>query len=192
MKVVLATNNKHKVKELTEVLSGYFDEVVTIGQLGLSADIEETGSTFKENALIKAEYISRLTGLPALADDSGLCVNALGGEPGIYSARYSGGGDAENNALLLEKLDGVSDRDAQFVCCIALVFPDSPTVYADGVCHGSIALAPSGTNGFGYDPLFVPSGYTDTMAMLSGEEKNKISHRALAVADLKKRLDGLK
>ena len=93
---------------------------------------------------------------------------------------------------LREKLDGVSDRDAQFVCCIALVFPDSPTVYADGVCHGSIALAPSGTNGFGYDPLFVPSGYTDTMAMLSGEEKNKISHRALAVADLKKRLDGLK
>ena len=191
MKIVLATNNKHKIKELSEVLEGYFDEVLTIGQLGISADIEETGSTFKENAYIKADYICKAAGLAALADDSGLCVDALGGEPGVYSARYSGLGDAGNNSLLLEKMLGISNRQAQFVCCIALALPDGQTLFADGVLHGSIAHSPAGENGFGYDPLFVPDGYGVTMAQISPEEKNKISHRALAVAALKKRLENL-
>lgn len=192
MKAVLATNNKHKIKELSEVLKGFFDEIVTIGQLGIDADIEETGASFKENAFIKADYIYRATGLAALADDSGLCVDALGGEPGIYSARYSGSGDSGNNNLLLRKMSGISSRQAQFVCCIAMVLPSGETIYADGVLHGSIAYEPAGVNGFGYDPLFIPDGYDETLAQLSPDVKNKISHRALAVAALKKKLEGLK
>lgn len=192
MKAVLATNNKHKIKELSEVLEGFFDEILTIGQLGIDVDIDETGASFKENAFIKAEYICKTTGLAALADDSGLCVDALGGEPGIYSARYSGCGDSGNNSLLLKKLSGISNRQAQFVCCIALVLPDGETIYADGVLNGSIAYEPAGVNGFGYDPLFIPDGYKETMAQLSPQVKNKISHRAIAVMELKRKLEGLK
>ena len=193
MDFILATNNMKKLAEMQRILSPLGINVVTAKALGIELeDVEETGTTFEENARLKATAACKETNMPAIADDSGLCVDALGGEPGIYSARYSGCGDSGNNSLLLKKLSVISNRQAQFVCCIALVLPDGETIYADGVLNGSIAHEPAGVNGFGYDPLFIPDGYKETMAQLSPQVKNKISHRALAVLELKRKLEGLK
>jgi XTP/dITP diphosphohydrolase len=186
VKLVVASNNPGKLREISAMLSGF--EVVPQSTLGI-AEAEEPHDTFVENALAKARHASRACALPALADDSGLCVDALGGEPGVHSAYYAGRAgereerDARNNAKLLAALK--QDRKAHYVCVMVLVrrFDDPRPLIAEGLWHGEIAHAPRGSNGFGYDPLFLlPQG--KTAAELAAEEKNRISHRALALKKL--------
>lgn len=189
MKLIIASNNAHKIYEIKQILSDKFDEILSLREAGVDHETVEDGATFAENAYKKAREITEITGCAALADDSGLCVNALGGAPGIISARYAGGGvehstDAENNALLLKNLVGVEDRSAYFICTVALVYPDGKTVRAEGYMHGSIIDSPRGNQGFGYDPLFLPVGEKRTVAELSDEEKNAISHRGNALENL--------
>lgn len=186
MKLVLATKNSGKVIEfrrLLEELGATNLEVVGLDAFPEIGDIEETGTTFEENSLLKARTISKLTGLPALADDSGICVDALGGAPGLYSARYSGHGDAANNAKLLDALKDVSDEDrtAYFICVAAFVRPDGFEHIEEGRFYGKIAHQVVGSGGFGYDPLFVPDGLNCTSAELSAAEKDAISHRGKAM-----------
>lgn len=186
MKLVLATKNSGKVVEfrrLLDELGAKELEVVGLDAFPEIGDIEETGSTFEENSLLKARTISKLTGLPALADDSGICVDALGGAPGLYSARYSGSGDAANNAKLLEALKDIpdSERTAYFICVAAYVRPDGFEHIEEGRFYGKIAHQVIGSGGFGYDPLFVPDGLNCTSAELSAAEKDAISHRGKAM-----------
>lgn len=191
MKLLIASNNAHKVREIKALIGEYFDQVLSLQEAGIEADVEETGTTFAENARIKAEAIANLSGCAAIADDSGLMVDALGGAPGVYSARYAGhhGDDAANNALLIRNLSDVpAPRTAQFVSSIALVRPGRPVLITTGVCPGTITFEPHGNNGFGYDPYFVPDGMTQTFAELPAEVKNAISHRARALDALKKTL----
>lgn len=189
--LVLASHNAGKLKELQAML-GQSVKIRSIGEFS-AVEPEETGLSFVENAILKARNAARISGLPALADDSGLAVDALGGAPGIYSARYADGqGDAANNAKLLEALKDVpeAERTGQFVCCLALVrHADDPLpILCEGLWQGRILFAPQGEHGFGYDPLFwVPEGDCSA-AKLPPEEKNKVSHRARAMALLKQRL----
>lgn len=186
-KVLLASNNAGKLREFREILAGLF-EIVSLRELGLEADPEETGATFEENALIKAEYACNISGLPSLADDSGLEVDALDGAPGIYSARYAPGSDADRVQKLLREMQGKEQRSARFVSTVALVWPDGRKVTARGTCEGEITREPSGNGGFGYDPVFLPTGYDKTFGCLSEEEKNAISHRGRSIAALRKKL----
>ena len=192
-RIVLASSNRGKLAEFNALLADSHFEVVPQAELGVE-DAEETGLTFVENALLKARHASRVTGLPALADDSGLCVAHLRGAPGLYSARYSGGhGDnVANNAKLLHELDGVAheQRGAFFICVLALLaHADDPTpLIAEGRWHGRILDAPRGTHGFGYDPLFLPHEQLLSSAELSSEVKNRLSHRAQAMAQLHVRI----
>ena len=181
--ILLASNNGKKIAELSAILASFGIEIKAQRDYGIE-DVPETGLTFIENALIKARHAARQSGLPAIADDSGLCVPALGGAPGIYSARYSGEGDAGNNRKLLAALENVSDRRAYYVCLIVyLRHADDPLpIIAQGLWHGTIALEARGDGGFGYDPLFVPAGDSRTAAEYSAAEKNSISHRARALA----------
>ena len=181
--ILLASNNGKKIAELSAILASFGFEIKAQRDYGIE-DVPETGLTFIENALIKARHAARQSGLPAIADDSGLCVPALGGAPGIYSARYSGEGDAGNNRKLLAALENVQDRRAYYVCLIAyLRHADDPLpIIAQGLWHGTIALEARGDGGFGYDPLFVPAGDSRTAAEYSAAEKNSISHRARALA----------
>lgn len=181
--ILLASNNGKKIAELSAILASFGFEIKAQRDYGIE-DVPETGLTFIENALIKARHAARQSGLPAIADDSGLCVPALGGAPGIYSARYSGEGDAGNNRKLLAALENVSDRRAYYVCLIVyLRHADDPLpIIAQGLWHGTIALEARGDGGFGYDPLFVPAGDSRTAAEYSAAEKNSISHRARALA----------
>ena len=152
-RIVLASGNAHKIKEIAQMLPEF--EVVGYKELGFNEEIVEDGSTFYENALIKAKTVSLALNLPALADDSGICVDALDGQPGIFSARYAGDGvDAHNNALLLENMKGVKNRKAKFVCCMVFYKPDGTIITATGETHGEIMQSEQGENGFGYDPLF--------------------------------------
>ena len=189
--VVVATGNAHKLVEIEDILGRALPDVrfVALGQLGDFEDPEENGATFAENALIKACAAVKETGLTAVADDSGLVVDALGGEPGVFSARYAGvhGDDAANNAKLLERLAGVSegDRAARFMSVVALVYPDGRELIGTGACEGVIGFEGRGDHGFGYDPLFLPDDTPGkTMAELEPEEKNAISHRFHALVDL--------
>ena len=186
MTIVAATGNLHKLREIREILRGH--AILSAREAGFSGDVEETGSTFLENALLKANAVSKATGLPALADDSGLCVNALGGAPGVYSARYSGGGDAANRALLLQNMRGVSDRTAYFCCALALIFPDGKTLTAEGRTHGSILEKERGSCGFGYDSLFLSDDLGISFGEASEEEKNAVSHRGRALRALEQML----
>lgn len=181
--ILLASNNGKKIAELSAILASFGIEIKAQRDYGIE-DVPETGLTFVENALIKARHAARQSGLPAIADDSGLCVPALGGAPGIYSARYSGEGDAGNNRKLLAALENVQDRRAYYVCLIVyLRHADDPLpLIAQGLWHGTIALEARGDGGFGYDPLFVPAGDSRTAAEYSAAEKNSISHRARALA----------
>lgn len=195
--IVVATGNLHKLTEIRDILSRVLPDVtfVALGQLGDFDDPEETGTTFLDNALIKAEAAVEATGLPAIADDSGLAVDALDGEPGVYSARYAGvhGDDAANNAKLLEKLADVpqGERTARFVSVVALIDVDGLVTYGEGFCEGSIDFAGRGGHGFGYDPLFLPDDTPGrTMAELEPEEKNAISHRFHALQQLSAKLSG--
>ncbi len=188
-KIILASNNAGKLAELNALFSGFNVTVIAQGQLGVT-EAEETGLSFIENAILKARHACEETGLPALADDSGLEVAVLNGEPGIYSARFAGDNinDEQNNQLLLEKLKDVDDsqRQANFRCVMAYMqHADDPSpVIAEGVFHGRILTSPRGENGFGYDPLFFIPEYNKSCAELSRQEKNQISHRALACQEL--------
>ena len=193
-KLVLASNNAKKMKELNALLAPLGFEVIPQGQLGIP-EAEEPYCTFVENALAKARHAAQLSGLPALADDSGLCVAALGGAPGVYSARYAGEpkSDARNNAKLLADLAGQSDRRAHFYCVLVLVraADDPQPIIAEGEWHGEILTAQRGTDGFGYDPLFYVPTHCQTAAELDGAIKNQLSHRGLAMQKLIARLPGL-
>ena len=184
-KFVLASNNKKKISELRAILGGLLPDctVCSLSDIGYAGDIEENGTSFEENSVIKASVPARL-GYIGIADDSGLCVDALGGAPGIYSARYSGKGDRENNVKLLSGLEGKTDRGAKFVCVMSAVFPDGRIVTARGEVRGTILTEPRGNDGFGYDPLFYLPEYGCTSAQLSPEEKNRISHRSHALHKL--------
>lgn len=182
MKIAIATNNPNKLREIRAILGGFFDEALSLSDLGIDIDIEETGTTLTENALIKARTIRDLTGLPALADDSGLMVDALGGAPGVYSARYAGEehDDKKNNALLLKNLEG-KPRDAKFCSVIALCYPDGRELTAEGSVRGVILEEERGTGGFGYDPLFFSPELGKTFAEATPEQKNSVSHRSRAL-----------
>ena len=189
-KIVFATTNEGKVKEIKEILKDFPIEVVSMKEMGITADIEENGATFEENSLIKARALVKLTGLPALADDSGLEVDYLNGEPGIYSARYLGRDtdyDYKNN-YIIDKLSGAKgeERSARFVCVISLGLPDGRELVERGVVEGLIGYEQKGENGFGYDPIFYLPEYGKTSAELPPEEKNRISHRGKALTAMKK------
>lgn len=190
MKLIIASNNKHKVHEIKKILSGKFDEILSLREAGIDHETVEDGKTFMENARKKAREIAEISGECALADDSGISVDFLGGAPGIYSARFAGahGDDEKNNALLLSKLENTEERSAHYTAAISLCYPDGTTVEAEGYLFGDIIKAPRGNGGFGYDPLFVPRGEVRTVAEMSEEEKNKISHRANALLALLEKL----
>ena len=183
MKLILASNNAHKLVEIRAILGDEFEEILSMAEAGIDHETVEDGSTFLENAEKKAREIMELSGCCALADDSGLCVEALGGAPGIYSARFSGvhGDDAANRRKLLEVLQGVEDRRAHFACAMVLVRPDGSVVRAEGRMDGVIAHEEAGIYGFGYDSLFYLPERGCTNAQLLPEEKNAISHRARAL-----------
>ena len=190
MKLIIASNNKHKIYEIKKILGTKFAEILSLREANIDHETVEDGVTFIENAFKKAREIAEISGCAALADDSGICVDALDGAPGVYSARFSGvhGNDEDNNRLLLEKLEGRTDRGAHYTCAMALVFPDGREISAEGYMYGDITEAPRGCAGFGYDPLFVPTGETRTVAQMTDDEKNAISHRAKALAALLEKL----
>ena len=186
MKVVLASKNKHKLEEIRQITDKFGFELVLQSELGVDIDVEENGTTFEENSFIKADAVMKATGLPALADDSGIAVDALNGEPGIYSARY-GFDDSLDDwgrlLLLLKNTEHVPDgqRQAKFVCVITMVTPEGQTIQARGEIHGQLLREARGENGFGYDPIFYYPSMGMTMAEMPAEEKNKVSHRANAL-----------
>lgn len=190
MKLIAATNNQGKVKEIKAILGKLGFEVVSLREMGIDVEIEENGTTFEENSLIKAREIAKIAGHAAIADDSGLCVDALGGAPGIYSARYAGEGASDK--MLVEKLlhnmadikEG--DRGAQFVSAVALVLADGREYVVRGSAEGSIAFEPDGEGGFGYDPVFLSIDTGKTFAAMSADEKNTISHRYRALVEMEK------
>ncbi len=190
MKFVLASHNKGKLAEMQAILGTLGVEVVMESDLGLAVEVEETGETFAENAMLKAKAVMEASGLPAIADDSGLCVDALNGAPGVYSARYGGlNTDQERYALLLQNLRGAMNRAAHFHTAVICCFPNGDTLEASGDCYGTIAYAPMGTEGFGYDPVFFVPEMRKTFAQLTAEEKNAISHRGNALRAFAKELE---
>jgi len=182
-KFVLATANPGKVIEMQKMLTDLNIKVLTRDELGITVNIEETGTTFLENATLKAKAICRISKLPSIADDSGLVVKALDGKPGVYSSSFGGESltSAERCDYLLNQLKNMEQRDAKFVCTIVCSFPDGKFITATGECHGSISYKASGAGGFGYDPVFLPAGMDKTMAELCADEKNNISHRGKAL-----------
>lgn len=191
MKFVLASKNPNKLAEMREILGQLGIEVLSEAEAGVDVKVEETGSSFEENAVLKARAVCKAAGIPAIADDSGLCVTALGGGPGVYSARYGGAGltDEGRYKLVLECMKGEMDRSAKFVCCVCCIFPDGDGVGARGECPGLITYAPRGEGGFGYDPVFFVPELKKTFAQLTPEEKNAISHRGKALAEFRERLE---
>lgn len=186
MKVVLASKNKHKLEEISQITEKFGMELVLESDLGVDIDVEETGSTFEENSFLKAEAVMKATGLPALADDSGIAVDALNGEPGIHSARYGFDESLDDWGrlqLLLKNTEQVPDerRQAKFVCVITLVTPQQEIIQARGEVHGMLLRTPAGQGGFGYDPIFYYPPLGKSLAELTPEEKNQVSHRANAL-----------
>ena len=191
MKLVLASKNKKKLVEMNDILSHLGVEVCSEAEAGVDVEVEETGTTFEENSLLKARAVMVASGLPAIADDSGLCVDALNGAPGVYSARYGGPelDDGGRYRLLLENMRGQTPRTAQFVSVITCCFPNGDVLSARGECPGTIAFAPMGEGGFGYDPVFFLPELKKTFAQLSPEEKNAISHRGRALEAFQAKLE---
>ena len=190
MKLIIASNNQHKIREIKKILGEKFEQILSLREAGIDHETVEDGKTFLENARKKATEIAELSGCAALADDSGICVDALNGAPGIYSARFAGehGNDEANNRLLLEKLATEENRGAHYTCAMVLAYSQGKTVEAEGYLFGDITSNPRGNGGFGYDPLFVPKGSTRTVAEYTDEEKNAISHRANALLALLEKL----
>ena len=183
MKLIIASNNAHKIYEIKKILGDKFEKILSMREAGIEHETVEDGKTFLENASKKAREIAVISGACALADDSGICVHALGGEPGIYSARYSGGhgNDEDNNKLVLKNLADKEDKSAHYTCAMVLAYPDGREVSAEGYMYGTITDNPRGDRGFGYDPIFIADGEARTVAEMSDEEKNDISHRANAL-----------
>ena len=191
MKLILASNNAHKLREFREILSPLGIEIIPQSEAGCHFEVDETGTTFEENAYLKAEAVTAATGLPAVADDSGLVVDALGGEPGIYSARYTGNHedtDEDRTALVLKRMEGVEQRSARFVSCISCTFPNGDRIDTRGECEGHIQNEASGKNGFGYDPIFRPVGYARSTTEMTPDEKNAISHRGKSLREFYEKL----
>lgn len=190
MKLLVATNNPGKLKEFQQILREIGVECVSMRELGITADVAETGTTFLENARLKATELYQIAKIPTIADDSGLMVDALHGEPGVYSARYAGepSSDEKNIAKLLANLQGVSNRAARFKSVIAAVFSEDDIVVSEGVCEGTILTECRGQNGFGYDPVFYVDAAGKTFAQMSDAEKNRLSHRGNAIRALKEQL----
>lgn len=194
MTFILASNNKGKYLEFRQILEPMGIAVVPQAVAGVDLEVNETGDTFEENAFLKASAIMRVTRFPAVADDSGLCVDALSGAPGVFSARFGGGKDwtdRQKYEYLLRQMEGITDRKAKFVCCICCVLTDGRTISARGECRGSILEQPRGRGGFGYDPVFVPEGFDLSFGELGQEVKNTISHRARALAAFREELEKL-
>ncbi len=192
MKMVLASKNPKKLVEMKDILSELGIEVVLESDVGIDVEVEETGTTFEENSLLKAKAVMEASGLPAIADDSGLCVTALGGGPGVYSARYGGedkGGFNHRDELVLEGLRGQIDRSAKFVSVVTACFPNGDVLTARGECPGLITYSPRGEGGFGYDPVFLVPEKRKTFAQMTAEEKNAISHRGVALRNFKTELE---
>lgn len=185
MKLLIATKNIHKLTEIENILQINNLQLLSIRDFPNLPDVEESGETFFENSALKAVELARFTGLWALADDSGLVVDALDGRPGVYSARFAGDScdDAANNQKLLKLMKGAQNRSARFVCNIALASPDGICRHVEGSCEGQIANKPNGSGGFGYDPLFIPDGHIISFAELGSEIKNSISHRGRALVE---------
>ena len=184
MRLILASNNKNKLREFKQLVEGMDIELLSQSEAGLHLDVEETGTTFEENACLKAKAVTDALGCAAVADDSGLVVDALGGEPGVYSARYGPGhdaSDADRYNYLLNKLGDEKNRSARFVCCICCTMPDGTVLRSRGECEGEIMHGPKGDGGFGYDPVFKPDAVERGMAELTPDEKNAISHRGKAL-----------
>ena len=193
MRLLVATKNSGKIQEIAQILSPLGIEVVSQGDTDINVDIEETGSTFQENALIKARAVAMMCDEPVLADDSGLCVEALDGAPGIHSARYAGSdaSDMDKIQKLLGELEGVKNRRAKFVCVMAMVFPDGEELTASGEVSGSITTQIKGEGGFGYDPIFYADELKKTFAEAGEDEKNRVSHRSRALHNLVDKLNQL-
>jgi XTP/dITP diphosphohydrolase len=189
--LVIATRNKGKTLEIKELLKGFPVEIKNLGDFGPIPHLEEDGDTFDENAYKKASFAARILGLPALADDSGLIVEALDGAPGIHSARYAGENatDEQRYLKLLNEMEGKSNRKAAFECVISIAVPTGPALTYEARCEGLITLEPAGSNGFGYDPVFFYPPYNKTFAQITIEEKNSISHRGKALAELRSEFD---
>lgn len=191
MDLVIASNNKHKVTEIRSILKDYFENIYSLRELGIEIEVEETGETFAENALLKARAVSKAAGMPAIADDSGISANALDGRPGVYSARYSGEpcDDERNNDKLLEELKDKADKSAYYTASICLYLDEENIITAEGKTYGTIISERRGDRGFGYDPIFLSDDLGKTLAEVSLEEKNKISHRARALKSLMEKLE---
>ncbi len=191
MKLVLASKNAKKLVEMNDILSHLGIEVCSEAEAGVDLEVEETGTTFEENSMLKAKAVMEASGLPAIADDSGLCVDCLNGAPGVYSARYGGEGlsDEQRYRMLLENMRGQMPRTAKFVSVITCCFPNGDTLSARGECPGTIAYAPMGEGGFGYDPVFFVPERKKTFAQLTAEEKNAISHRGIALKLFREQLE---
>ena len=189
--IILATRNEGKISEFKKLLTGFDAEIITLKDFGTIPAIEEDGETFEDNAYKKAWLTAQYIGLPAIADDSGLMVNALGGAPGVFSARYAGADatDEENNLKLLKAMEGHEDREARFMCIIAIAVPKGPALIYEGICEGIITRESIGEHGFGYDPLFYYPPMKKSFAQLSPDEKNKVSHRGKAMAELRSEFD---
>lgn len=193
MKLIIASNNAHKIFEIKKILAGKFDPILSLKEAGISHETVEDGTTFLENALKKAREICEISGECALADDSGITAHALGNEPGIFSARYAGdhtgnAPDEANNALLLKNLQDKDDKTAHYTAAVAIAYPDGREVTAEGYMYGSIISEGRGERGFGYDPIFVPDGEIRTVAEMTDDEKNAISHRAKALKELLRKI----
>ena len=189
MKLIIASNNKHKIYEIKKILGSRFEEILSLREAGIEHETVEDGKTFLENSLKKAREIAEISGCAALADDSGICVDALDGAPGVYSARFSGGDDEDNNGLLLSLLSDKDNRKAHYSCAVSLVYPDGVEITAEGYLFGEIIEERRGNRGFGYDPLFRPLGESRTVAQMSDDEKNAISHRANALKNLLEKIE---
>lgn len=190
--LLIASNNKAKTEEIKRILGKFYKNILTPADIGLKIEVDETGTSFEENAVLKARAFSKAAGMDAIADDSGLVVDALGGAPGIYSARFSKEGtDEANNSLLLEKLKGVPEhkRTARYTACVAIAFWDGKILTAEGKSEGRILENPIGKNGFGYDPLFYDETYKKSFAQLTPEQKDSISHRGKALRLLAEKLE---
>lgn len=192
MDIIFASSNKGKIREFKEILEPFGINILSLSDIGFTGDIVEDGDTFKDNAIIKAKTIAKLYNKPAMSDDSGICVEALNNAPGVHSARYSPNrDDKENNKLLLKNLGDNKNRRAFYECDIVIYFPDDRYYYFEGKCYGNIAYKEEGNLGFGYDPLFIPDGFDRSFGLIPAIEKNKISHRGIAIQKMLKEIKNI-